>query len=283
MDINTPVTHNNQSRQFLPSGKVCIRALRTDPSLEYLAYFPKSARHNSPILAYIHGLSGNFHKQAKAFLSFCESYSIILVAPHYSEEQHTDYQRLGRLGKGQRADIFLNRCLAEVTSLTGADSTKINLLGYSGGAQFAHRYLMAHPHRVLRAVVVSAGWYTYPDTRVKFPYGIRSSRKLPGVIFNPEDFLRVPVTVMVGEQDVTQNGLRNNPELDEQQGNDRVQRARKWVATMRMAAEVYGIKSCVNYIEVPTVGHSFLELCQNGALAEQAFSVLFGASYVQSL
>lgn len=283
MDINTPVTHNNQSRQFLPRGEVVVRALRTDPSLEYLVYFPKSGSYESPVLAYIHGLSGNFREQAQAFISYCESYGIILVAPHFSEEQHADYQRLGRLGRGKRADMFLNSCLAEVTSLIGVDTTQINLLGYSGGAQFVHRYLMAHPKRVSRAVVVAAGWYTFPDTQLKFPYGIRSSRKLPGVIFNPEAFLRVPITVLVGDQDVDLNGLRSNSQLDEQQGKNRMQRARKWVAAMRSAADAYGIEPYVSYSTIPGVGHAFSRLCQQGTLAERVFSALFEVPGTQLL
>ena len=283
MDINTSVAHNNQSRQFLPRGEIVVRALRTEPSLEYLVYFPKSGSYESPVLTYIHGLSGNFHEQAKAFISYCESYGIVLIAPHFSEEQHADYQRLGRLGRGKRADMFLNSCLEEVTSLTGVDTTQINLLGYSGGAQFAHRYLMAHPNRVSRAVVVAAGWYTFPDTQLKFPYGIRSSRKLPRVIFNPEEFLRVPVTVLVGDQDVDLNGLRSTSQLDEQQGKNRMQRARNWVAAMRAAADAYGIESYVSCITVPEVGHAFSGFCQQGVLVERVFSALFDAPSAQLL
>lgn len=282
MDMNTPVIHKNHLRQVLPRGTAVVRALRTDPSLEYLVYIPTSGTYESPVLACIHGISRNFHEQAKPFLSICERYGVTLVAPSFTEEQHADYQRLGRLGRGQRADLFLNRCLEEVTSLTGADTTQINLLGYSGGAQFAHRYSMAHPHRVLHAVVVAAGWYSFPDTRIKFPYGIRSSRKFPKMIFNPEDFLRVPVTVLVGEQDVGLTGLRSNPVLDEQQGKNRVQRAQKWVASMQTAAEAYGIEPSVSYTVVPEVGHAFSEFCEHGALVERVFSALFETSSVQS-
>jgi len=223
-------------------------------------------------------LSRNFHEQAKAFISFCETYGVILVAPTFTEEHHADYQRLGRLGRGQRADLFLHRCLEEVNSLTAVDITKFYIMGYSGGAQFAHRYLMAHPHRILHAAIVAAGWYTFPDTSLKFPYGIRSSRKLPKVVFNPEGFLRVPISVMVGDQDISLLGLRTTPELDEQQGNNRLQRAKNWVNAMHIAAEAYGFKPLVSYTEIPSVGHVFSEFCDNGALAERIFNTLFEQS-----
>jgi pimeloyl-ACP methyl ester carboxylesterase len=242
-------------------------------------YVPSSATHEAPILACIHGLSGNSHEHARAFSRFCEAAGVVMVTPKFTAEQHADYQRLGRLGRGVRADVCLDRCVTEVVSLTGADATQIYLFGYSGGAQFAHRYLMAHPHRVAGAVVVAAGWYTFPDTRIRFPYGIRPNRKLPGLSFNPEEFLRVPVAVLVGEYDVTQaKNLRSTERVVEQQGENRVQRARKWVATMRAAAEAYGLEPSVTYTEVPAVDHSFTQFCQRGALPQRVFGALFGVS-----
>ena len=282
MDINNSATYKDRAPEFLPRGRLVRRTLRSDPSLEYLVYVPSSGGYGTPVLGSVHGISRNVHGQANIFLSLCESYGVTLVAANFTEEQHADYQRLGRLGRGQRADLFLNRCLDEVATLTGANTTQIHLFGYSGGAQFAHRYLMAHPHRVAGAVVAAAGWYTFPSTQVKFPYGILSSRKLSKVIFNPEEFLRVPVNVLVGERDVDLTQLRSNPLLDEQQGKNRVERAQKWVATMRAVAETYGIEPCASYTEIPAIGHAFSEFCQRGALAERVFRTLFETSTERS-
>lgn len=265
-----------QTRWLLPRGQVLQRTLRSDPEQAYYVYIPHSGGHKAPLFASIHGFSRNPIPHTQAFEQLCERYGVVMLAPKFTLEQHKDYQRLGRVGRGQRADRFFEHCVAEVASLTGADSGQIYLFGYSGGAQFAHRYLMANPQRVARAIVVAAGWYTFPDVRIKYPYGIRSSRRLPGVVFNPEEFLRVPVTVLVGENDIHSNALRSNPRLDEQQGKNRVLRARKWVATMRAAAEAYGMEPRVNYLEVPGANHSFAQFCRHGALAERVFHALFG-------
>lgn len=268
----------DSSRWSLPRSRILQRVLQADPSQEYLVYVPRSGAYEAPILAAVHGIARNAAEQARVFSLHCEMAGIVMVAPKFTAEQHADYQRLGRLGRGVRADRVLDRCAAEVASLTGADATQIYLFGYSGGAQFAHRYLMAYPHRVARAVVASAGWYTFPDTRIRFPYGIRPNRRLPGVNFNPEEFLRVPVTVLVGEHDVARASLRSTERVNEQQGENRVQRARKWVATMRAAAEAYGLEPRVTYTEVPATDHSFTQFCQRGALAERVFHALFEVS-----
>ncbi len=274
------LTHdeNGQPRWSLLRGRILRRVLRRDPTQEYLVYAPRSGGVGAPVLASVHGVSHNAFDQARLFAPFCEKLGVVLVVPRFSSEQHTDYQRLGRGGRGVRADLLLNQCLAEVASLTGADATRICLFGYSGGAQFAHRYLMAHPHRIARAVVVAAGWYTFPDHRRRFPYGIRSTASLPGVSFNPEEFLHVPVDVFIGAHDVGQANLRRTERTDSQQGVTRVERARNWVAAMRAAAEGYGIEPVVTFTEVPDVNHSFQRFCERGRLIERMFWSLFGVN-----
>lgn len=253
------------------------RSLRSDPELEYLVYVPTAGAIDAPVLVAAHGVSRSWNEQAAAFVAHCESHGVVLLAPSFSGEAHGDYQRLGRVGRGQRADLFLHRCLQELTSLTGADTTQFGLFGHSGGAQFAHRYLMAYPHRVARAVIAAAGWYTFPDAELKFPYGIQSSRRLPGVVFNPEAYLRVPVTLLVGSEDVQSKHLGTSERVNAQQGLTRVERAHNWVAAMEAQARLFGIAPQVSLVELPGSGHSFEELCQHGALVERLFHALFDA------
>lgn len=251
------------------------RALRSNPSQEYLVYVPSAGGADAPLFVPVHGISRNAHEQARLFAPLCEALGAVLVAPYFAGEEHRDYQRLGRLGRGRRADAALEAILEEVASLTGAAATRIHLFGYSGGAQFAHRYVMAHPHRVARAAVVSAGWYTFPDARKRFPYGIRTSPKLPGVRFDPEEFLRVPISVLVGAKDGGSARLRRTRRVDRQQGVTRVERARNWVQAMRTAAEAYQLEPLVSYVEVDSSNHSFTQFAERGALAERVFGALF--------
>lgn len=260
----------------LPTGRVLRRVLQADPMQEYLLYVPSSGGAEAPIFVAVHGLACNPQELARAFSTNCETAGVVMLAPIFTSEQHADYQRLGRVGRGVRADITLDRCVAEVVTLTNADAEQLHLFGYSGGAQFVHRYLMAHPHRVSAAVVASAGWYTFPDMQARFPYGIRPQRRLPGVNFNPEEFLRVPITVLVGRDDVNAEHLRSTERVNQQQGKNRVERARNWVAAMRAAATAYGYEPQFTYVEVPEVDHSFTKFCERGALPERVFAALFG-------
>jgi poly(3-hydroxybutyrate) depolymerase len=261
-----------------PRGHVLLRALRSDPTQEYLAYVPHSAGRHAPVLVSVHGVSRNAHEQAAVFSELCDAHGAVLVAPIFNVDQHKDYQRLGRKGRGARVDHLLHRHLAEMVSLSGADATQVYLFGFSAGAQFAHRYLLAHPHRVARAVVVAAGWYTFPDATQRFPYGIRSNGSLEGVVFNPERFLRVPVEVVVGGRDVGSTNLKRGERVDAQQGTNRLERARRWVGAMRAAAEAHGLEPTVTLTEVPNIDHSFREFCARGALVERVGRFLFRGS-----
>jgi pimeloyl-ACP methyl ester carboxylesterase len=262
----------------LRKSQVVRRVLQSDPGQEYYVYVPGTAGADAPICVAVHGISRNAHELAKLFAVHAERTAAVLVAPYFSPERYSDYQRLGRSGRGTRADVVLDSIVEEVAWLTGADATQIYLFGYSGGAQFAHRYAMAYPQRVARAVVASAGWYTFPDARERFPYGIAPNRELPSVRFDPEEFLRVPMTVLVGELDTTDEGLRRTERVDRQQGETRVERARKWVEAMREAARAYRVEPRVSFEAVPGGDHSFKRLVTDGRLGERVFEALFGAA-----
>src|SRR5262245_31410161 len=275
------MTKKTHLRWTLPRGRILLRALRSDPFQEYFLYVPDSATAGAPALVSVHGISRNAHEQAVVFSNLCDQRGTVLVVPVFTAEQHKDYQRLGRRRRGDRVDLLLDRFLSEAASLCGADVAQVYMFGFSAGAQFVHRYLMAHPHRVARAAVAASGWYTFPDPARRYPYGIRPGRSLPGVDFNPERFLRVPVEVLVGTDDIGVSNLRRGPRIDAQQGTSRVERARNWVASMRAAATEFGLRPRVSLTEVPGIDHSFAAFCERGALVERVSRALFGRSTVQ--
>ncbi len=231
--------------------------------LHYFAYRPRHLRQDQPPLVYVHGYNRSAEAHARALLPLCDALGCSLLAPLFTKSEHPRYQRLGRGIDGLRSDRVLNDC---VEDMFGNDSGAIHLTGFSGGAQFAHRYTMAHPQRVARLIVIAAGWYTLPDTALRYPLGLHTRRVLRGFSLNPERFLHVPSTVIVGDQDTGHHNLRRSAELDIQQGTTRVERARNWVAHMRIAAQSHGLPSLVRYLEIPGIGHDFDAFLDRGYL-----------------
>jgi poly(3-hydroxybutyrate) depolymerase len=272
----------NGTRWTLPRGRIVLRAFASDPTQEYLLYVPENAPADASIIVSVHGLSGNAAKHASVFSPLCDETGVVMLTPIFTTELHRDFQRLGRKGRGHRSDLLLHRLLSEAASLSGADPTRFHLVGFSAGAQFAHRYAMAHPDRVAHAVVGAAGWYTFPDHRQRYPYGIRPARELEDVSFDPEAFLRVPIDVLVGSLDTTTAKLRSTERTIAQQGRTRLDRARNWVAAMRSAAESHGIEPRVTLTEVEGVGHSFSDFSERGDLVGLVRRSLFAEAPVSS-
>jgi pimeloyl-ACP methyl ester carboxylesterase len=196
------------------------------------------------------------------------------VAPCFTSPPYRAYQRLGT--PGLRADRALERLVGEVARLTRADASRLFLLGYSGGAQFVHRFALAHPKRVAAAVVAAAGWYTFPDPDVAFPRGIAPTPRLPDLHFEAKELFRVPMLVAAGEWDVERDAsLRKEPEIDRRQGPHRLERARRFVDAMRQAAAEAGLPPQVSFRPLARTHHSFLASVRRGGLAELAFAFFF--------
>ncbi|MEO5616601.1 MAG: hypothetical protein ABIS67_02440, partial [Candidatus Eisenbacteria bacterium] len=262
----------------VPRGRVLHRVLRTDPSQQYLLYVPTHAGREAPILVTVHGVSRNHEEHARLFSPHAEEHDVVLVAPLFTPERNEGYQRLGKGRTGRRADLTLDAIVDEVAKSTGADGRRFRLFGFSGGAQFAHRYVLAHPERVISAAIGAAGWYTFPDDRTPYPYGLGPSTDRSGLRLDPARFLRVPIAVFVGEED-TGGGenLRRNPQVD-RQGTTRLERARRWVAAMNGAARSRGLPPLTSCHEVAGIEHSFRQFMTEGGLGERVFAALFESS-----
>ena len=138
--------------ELLVTGRVLHMTLRSNPDQQYLLYLPTTGAKDAPIFVSVHGISRTVEEHATRFAPYAERYRVVLVAPYFPKKIFPDYQRLGRVGQGDRADQVLQKIVTEVGELTGAHNDKLYLFGYSGGAQFVHRYMLAFPERVAKLV-----------------------------------------------------------------------------------------------------------------------------------
>lgn len=257
-------------------GKVVEYHLKGSLGLRYLRYTPRCGGLGAPLVVAVHGLSGRPRGYAQHLAPMAERFGAVVVAPHFARPRFRDYQRLGREGHGQRADLALIDLAETVAKQIGACQKRFFLMGYSGGAQFVHRFALAHPERVAAAVASSAGWYTFPDSRWPYPLGIGSARRLPGVSFAPNRFLRVPILVTVGERDTHRDRvLRKTARVDSQQGQTRLERAERWVEAMSHVAEERGMTPTVTLRTLPELGHCFASSMTRGGLGPLAFDHFF--------
>jgi len=251
----------------------------TRPQLRYYLHVPERRSATDRVMVLVHGVSRNAEEQVELFQRFADRYGVLLLAPVFDRETFTDYQRLGRKGAGQRADLALIRVLNEVGTRTGWDTGRVDLFGFSGGAQFAHRFAFVHASRVRNVVLGAAGWYTMPDDSIPYPYGLGDVSGLEPSRLNATAAARLPMLVTVGEHDdrVDDENLNRSRIIDLTQGLHRLERAQRWVLAMNAYARSKNLERRVDIDVLPGIGHSFRQAVVQGGLAERAFAHCYGA------
>lgn len=261
------------------SGKIVSRKLINDSKQEYFLYLPRKRCIGRPIFITVHGVKRMAKEHAREFAPFADRHNVVLVAPLFPKNRFNDYQRLGFNGKSVRSDLALNRIIEEVVFLTGADTKKLYMFGYSGGGQFVHRYAMAYPQNLKRIVVAAPGWYTFPNHKIRYPRGIRKTRKLLDIAFDPAQFLSIPVCVMVGDKDIHRDAeLNKSFRIDRQQGYNRLERGKTWVRSMENAARARNMNTKFDFQILSGCHHSFLKCMRKGQMGQRVFNFLFDAS-----
>jgi membrane fusion protein (multidrug efflux system) len=268
--------------ESLPPGEkqVIHRMLQNGTRQDYFAYRPANRRPGGPLVVAVHDISRNAREQAEAFVDVCERYGATLVAPHFASDRYPNYQRLGRsrhaVDRGKRADEALDAILEEFAPLADLSADKIYLFGYGAGGRFAMRYAMAHPERVAGVAIAAAEAYTFPNPDKRFPQGIAPGQKRVDLQFEPERFLRVPMTVFETVRKISSGRRRRAVQVVDSSGETSRSKGRKWVSAMKAAAENLTLDSLVAYREVEGPFESFADFATRGSLGDRAFDSLLG-------
>ncbi len=256
----------------LPGGAAELRLPREEEGIPYYLYIPSRLDPAAPPLVAVHGISRGADEHIAAFAPWAERSGRVLVAPLFSESQCKRYQRVTQ--DRCQADRALFAALREVAEATGVEVDRVDLFGFSGGAQFAHRFALLHPERVARLAVSSAGWYTQPDPSEAYPYGLAPGTG-GGQRFRPKlsAFLEIPTLVLVGERDIERDpALRKEKKVDRRQGRNRVERAARWSRALREAALRAGVAAEVRFRSLPNCGHAFEDCVRDGGLVEEVMA-----------
>lgn len=232
----------------------------------------------APLVA-VHGVGRGARKQAQLFMSGASAQGRLVIAPLFDTQRLPGYQRI--ITQGRRADLALLGFLEAVSFMARVSTRQVALFGYSGGAQFAHRFALLHPHRITQLCTCAAGWYTWPASEGgTFPQGLQ-----PRVSRHPElgsiaaanlgRFLQIPTHVTVGALDHTSDTLtRRDPHLDALQGTHRLERAQHWVQALHHAAMARGMTARAQLHVLPHAGHDFEQCMRSGSLVALALPPL---------
>lgn len=220
-----------------------------------------------PLVA-IHGIQRRAEQQASLLAERANALGRPVIAPIFPKDKWPRYQQAVVDG---RADLALIDLMSSLRAARIWNTDKFDLFGFSGGAQFVHRFAMLHPTLVSRLSIASPGWYTFPD-HAPYPYGLSPRPDQTDgwafrLVTNLDRFLALPMTVFVGERDcVADKNTRSGPAIDAQQGLHRVARAQRWTQAVRAAALALDIQPDVQLHILKGCGHDFETCVTRGGL-----------------
>ena len=201
------------------------------PDIDIFYSVPETISEETKILFIMHGGSRAAKSYITDWLPLAENRNVVLIAPKFSKEFYKEYVYLMKSNEKGRAisdpSLDLENSLGLLfdffSSKLKLTNKSFRLYGHSGGSQFVHRYLLLSEElRIDKAAMANAGFYTFADDLIKYPFGIKGMRVSDDRL---EWFLRLKAGVFLADQD---NDLRqsNLPSMRKarKQGKNRLQR-----------------------------------------------------------
>lgn len=198
------------------TGVTPLLSCRADPRFSYSLFIPPRLRGTErvPLLVSVHGSLRGVESSRDAFADFARWHGAVVLAPLFPADPLGDGNEDGYkyLAEGDiRYDRLLLAMVAEAESRLGLDFDRFCLAGFSGGAHFAHRFLLLHPER-LRAVSIGApGSVTLIDPKRGWWVGTRDMERLFGRAPDLEAMRRVPVHLAIGDSDLETASITHRP------------------------------------------------------------------------
>lgn len=238
---------------------------------------PQSLHSNTDIVFVMHGVKRNGKDYCASWTEFSNRKNFILIVPEFSAANFPGSSQYnlaniidssGNYSKKENwhfhiiEDIFID--LKKKLNLNTKD---YYLYGHSAGAQFVHRFVLFYPESSLKlAISANAGWYTFPDNSIDFPYGLN------GVNLSVEQLKQAfskRMIVLLGEKDTDTNHkhLRKTPEA-ETQGKNRLERGNNFFRSAQKMASQNNLPLNWEAKYVDGIGHS------NSGMAKKAISFI---------
>ena len=215
-------------------GRITASTTRGPCGLSYFIYRPRRTfGRPEQVIFSIHGYTRNALQHAVVLQELAEEKGLTIVVPHFTRKKFRRYQQVRSHGHNPSPDIALMELIDELREIEDLDLSTIRAVGYSGGGQFLHRFIMLRPDIIDRAVLFAPGWYTMPYSGYAYPLGLGDSKQLENRSLSLDGFRRSEVLVLVGDNDTGRSStLNQNKEIDYLQGRTRVVRAETWVKAM---------------------------------------------------
>lgn len=189
-------------------GRTPFFACQADPRFSYCLYVPPAYYDGSgrqyTLLTIVHGSRRTAEGYRDAFAGFADEHDCIVVAPLFPVgvlwpgDQHS-YKYICH--DALSYDEVLHAMLAEVRRQFPRLRDPMLLHGFSGGGQFAHRYLFMHAERLQAVSIGAPGTVSLLNPDRDWWPGIRDFAERTGKPLDAAAMRRVQVQLIVGSED----------------------------------------------------------------------------------
>lgn len=231
MTTETPIS-------MFETGPSSVIASRMDPRFSYCFYVPERFdRANAAamdLVVIVHGSERGMQTYRDDFAAFAEEHGVVVFCPLFPQNalHQGDLHSYKTLrGHGVDYDLILLDMIEELAGFYPVRTDRFLLYGFSGGGQFSHRFLMAHPERLMGVAIGAPGTVTLLDETRDYWVGTRDFDRLFGHAPDIAAMARVPVHLLIGDNDVNTRWCEITPgdpffwmEDANHTGNDRVSR-----------------------------------------------------------
>ena len=155
------------------------------PDIDIFYSTPKSINANTKLLFLMHGGSRAAEKYINDWISFSKDRNVVLVAPEFSKKYYPEYAFLMMSKENGKSlndeSLYINNSLGLLFDFFKAklklSTSNYRLYGHSGGSQFVHRYLLlSNDTRIEKAAMANAGFYTFLDDKITYPFGTKKMK-----------------------------------------------------------------------------------------------------------
>lgn len=180
-------------------GTACSK----DQRFCHFSYIPSCPSGRVAVL--VHGSDRAAESLRELFMEWAETTGTALLAPLFPAGivDPTDIDNYKSLEyEGIRFDLVLSDMLDDLAGWVDRPlEPDVLLFGFSGGAQFAHRFFLIHPERVLALSIGAPGNVTLLDHTRDWWVGIGNTAAVFGHDVDIERLAAVPVQTVIGGDD----------------------------------------------------------------------------------
>ncbi|OXM20768.1 hypothetical protein CBI33_17485 [Rhodococcus erythropolis] len=196
------------------SGRIPGTACSKDQRFSHFSFIPSHPSGRVAVL--VHGSDRAAESLRELFLDWAETTGTTLLTPLFpagigNPADSDNYKSLEY--EGIRFDRVLIDMLDDLAGWVELEfDPEVLLFGFSGGAQFAHRFFLVHPQRVLAVSIGAPGNVTLLDRARDWWVGIGNASTVFGHDIDLESLAAVPVQTVIGGNDDGRDVIAVTPE-----------------------------------------------------------------------